>query len=108
MIYLKMTSFINDMFKPVSEIEKGAKYVFDGTIANPIGNVTSGVNNLFTGVGTGAAGLGTGVGQGFSGLGYGVGQGIGGLGQGIGDIFSSPILLIGGAVLVIYLLKDKS
>ena len=89
-------TFIDDLFKPVTDIEKGAKYVFDGTIAHPLDNVSSGAGNLFTGVG-----------QGFSGLGYGVGQGFSGLGQGVGGLLNSPLLIIGGVVLVVMLANNN-
>ena len=87
--------FLKHLFKPVSTIGKGISKAFNGAIVHPLDNVTSGIGNFFSSAGTGVAKLGSGLGSGVSNL-----------GQGIGNVLGSPILLIGGAV-VLFLLINK-
>ena len=79
--------FLNNMMKPVSSIGKGISNTITGAVVNPIQNVSSGVNNLFTGVGTGVSKLGSGIGSGISNL-----------SNSLGNLVSSPLLIIGAGV----------
>ena len=79
--------FIGKALKPVG-------HAFDAVITNPIENITGGIGDSFSGVGTGIASLGSGLGSGLSGLGTGVGAGISAFGSTAGNIVNSPILFI--------------
>jgi hypothetical protein len=94
MIYNNKMTFIEDLFSPITTLEKGL-------IVNPINNISGGIGNLFSGVGSGVSGLGTGVGQGVSGFGTGIGTGVGN----IAGTLTNPYILIGGAILLIFLLR---
>ena len=96
--------FLKHLFKPIGSIEKGIKHVFDGVVTHPLNNITSGIGKGFAGVGKGVSALGSGVGSGVSSLGSGVGKGVSSLGSGLGGLIDSPILLIGGAVVVLFLI----
>lgn len=90
--------FLDNMLKPVNTIGKGISNTVNGAIVNPIQNVSSGVNNLFTGVGTGVSKLGSGIGSGISNI-----------SNSLGNLVSSPLLIIGvgvaGFLVVSYITK---
>ena len=81
--------FLHNMFKPVGNIGKGIGkslgHAWDSVITNPLENITSGAGNLLSGAGSG----------------------ISSFGEGVGNIMGSPILWIGGAVLLYMFVSNK-
>jgi hypothetical protein len=92
MIYNNKMTFVEDLLSPITTLEQGL-------IVNPINNISGGIGNLFSG--SGVSGLGTGVGQGVSGFGTGIGTGVGN----VAGVLTNPYILIGGAILLIFLLR---
>ena len=92
-----MSHFLSKMFKPVS---KSFDHVIDGVIVNPANNITGGIGDLFSGVGTGVASVGKGVGKGVQKFSTSFG--------GLVSTLSNPIVLIGvgvGAIVLISMIK---
>ena len=87
---------LHNLLKPVNTIKKGASSVFNNVVVKPIDNVSGGIGDMFSGVGSGVSSIGKGIGSGVSSI-----------SSGISDLVSSPLLIIGGVVILMVLLNKN-
>ena len=92
--------FLDGVFDAVGDVIKAPVQIIEtgvGAVGSLVGGIGGGINNL-----------GKGVGEGVSNLGAGVGSGIGSLGGALGNMTNFlPMLLIGGGILAVVLLLKK-
>ena len=74
--------FLHEITKPVNNLTKGAK------------SVGSGIGDLFSSTGHSVESIGSGI-----------GSGVESIGSGIGDLINSPLLIIGGVVVLLVLIN---